>query len=58
MCIHKHVTLYGWQDGKVPQAQLAQEEVVCQGITVACLGPILAQGELISWCALGSVMLR
>lgn len=30
--------LDGWQDGKVPRVQKAQEEVACQGIITAWSG--------------------
>lgn len=30
--------LDGWQDGKVPRVQTAQEEVACQGIIAAWSG--------------------
>ncbi len=54
----RRVTLCGWQDGKGPQVKPVQEEVACQGTIVDLMGPNLAQGHLILWCALGSVMLR
>lgn len=33
--------LNGWQNGKVPQDQMAQEEVVCQGMIAARSGRTL-----------------
>lgn len=32
---YKRLVLGGWQDGKVPQVQMVEEEVACQGIIAA-----------------------
>lgn len=39
------MTLCGWQDGRGPQVNLAEEEEAhCQGTTVACVESMLAKG--------------